>query len=84
MNKGLAKNPKQPFFNTIKAYCLLKTFQHEQSREILLEINKKQTDHYTVLYMVYCFVAFGWNAEVTNLLESVSNIHAEKLDLGEQ
>ena len=49
----------------------------------MLEINKRQTDHHTVLYLVYCFVAFGWNAEVTSILEGVQSIHAERQDLGE-
>lgn len=48
-----------------------------------MEINRKQTDHYTVLYMVFCFVAFGMNAEATALLESVQTQYADKQDLGE-
>ena len=34
----IAKNSKSPFFNTIKAYCLMKQGKHADCNDILAEI----------------------------------------------
>lgn len=79
------KNPKSAFFNTLKAYCLMKTGKHSDCQDLLTEIKPfKQTDPYTIKYLIFIFTAFGQNADATLLLEGVQAIHSGRADLGEQ
>lgn len=56
----MIKNPKSAFFNTLKAYCLMKTGKHSDCQELLTEIKPyKQTDPYTIKYLIFIFTAFG-------------------------
>ena len=57
---GLAKNSKHPFYNTIKAYCLMKLGKHQECQDLLTEIKPhNQRDQHTVRYLVFIFTAFG-------------------------
>ena len=67
---GLLKNNKQPFFNTIKAYCLMKIGKHQECEDILGDIKPmSQRDPNTIKYLVFIYTAFGRNEEATLLLE---------------
>ena len=82
---GLQKNTKNPFFNTIKAFCLMKLDRHEECKQILTEFKpQNQKDPITIKYIVWIYTAFGWNDKATELLEAVKDIHGDKQDLGEQ
>ena len=82
---GLMKNPKSAFFNTLKAYCLMKTGKHQDCQDLLTEIKpSRQQDPFVIKYLINIYTAFGQNAEATQLLEGVQSIHGERQDLGEQ
>ena len=79
------KNPKNSFFNVLKAYCLMKTGKHSDCRDILKEVKAmKQTDPHTIKYLIFIYTAFDQNEQATMLLENVQTIHGERADLGEQ
>ena len=76
---GLQKNTKNPFFNTIKAFCLMKLDRHEECKQILTEFKpQNQKDPITIKYIVWIYTAFGWNDKATELLEAVKDIHGDK------
>ena len=54
------KNNKQPFFNTIKAFCLMKMGKHSECLDLLNEIKPlNQKDPFTIKYLVFIYTAFG-------------------------
>ena len=70
----LAKNTKQPFYITMKAYCFLKLNKFVECKEALDEIKvAKQTEPHTIKYLVEIFTAFGDNDNAMLLLENVKN-----------
>ena len=57
------KTPKSAFFNTLKAYCLMKTGKHADCQELVTEVKpSKQLDPYVIKYLIFIFTAFGDNA----------------------
>ena len=79
------KNNKQPFFNTIKAYCLMKIGKHSECSDLLNDIKPmNQKDPNTIKYLVFIFTAFGKNEDATLLLENVKELHKNRQDLNEQ
>ena len=82
---GLQKNNKSPFFNTIKAYCLMKLDRHDECKAILNDFKPmNQKNEIIVKYIVWIYTAFGWNDKAIELLESVKAIHGDRQDIGEQ
>ena len=73
------KNPKSAFFNTLKAYCLMKTGKHQDCQDLLVEIKpSRQQDPFVIKYLINIYTAFGQNAEATQLLEGVQSLHGER------
>jgi len=58
----LMKNPKNSFFNILKAFCLMKTGKHSDCRDILKEVKAmKMTDPHSIRYLIFIYTAFGDN-----------------------
>lgn len=56
----MQKSAKHPFFNTIKAYCFMKTNKLVECEELINDIKpSKQTDPYVILYLVFIYTAFS-------------------------
>ena len=63
----------------------MKLDRHEECKNLLTEFKPgNQKDATIVKYIVWIYTAFGWNDKATELLESVSAIHGDKQDIGEQ
>lgn len=81
----LQKDPKHPFWNTLKCYALLEFDKPEESIEMLPVIRPtKQTDPVVVQFLVLTLVKFSRFAELTKMLENAQKIHTTLVDINEE
>jgi hypothetical protein len=60
----------------------MKLEKYVECKEVLSEIKPfKQTDPNTVRFLCLIFITYGENKNATRLLESVKNMHNDRIDI---
>jgi len=68
---GLNLEAKNEFFKTMKAYAFMKTGEQQQCIDLLIEVQPmKQTDPMILKLIILIYVAYGLNADCTEMLKT--------------